>query len=213
MTAIFPAARMPISRSALLAIVVASLLTPFSETASAGERTFREVVLDQYQRYPRMQVQDVYKLVYQAALGNEHLMIDRDRLRDYLIEELKRIKPDSTIPLVEYLTPDSALVRLNLRRFKALRGDPDSLVGAMMECAHDFKRSKLNLLKYWGQFEDLVDKKKIPFNRKMTDQYYKKITKAKYPAVHHSGPYEQAYAPAYRVILRRSAEQWRGLIP
>jgi hypothetical protein len=50
--------------------------------------SFSGIVLAHLKRYPRMEIQDVYKLAYQAALGAEHAAATLDANNNFLMQAL-----------------------------------------------------------------------------------------------------------------------------
>lgn len=169
--------------------------------------SFQKLITAQLQRYPAMQIQDLYKLVYQAALGNEHLMTDSAMVHDYLIRELESVQADSDEPLLEEISPDGAVVRLNLRSFKARHGDYRVLFQAMMQTARTFQKSQERLEQYLSYLEQMADSGAIPFNTEAMKVFFREMRDKSYPAVHHSAVYGENYSPAYRVILKKYAPQ------
>ncbi len=165
--------------------------------------SFQKLITAQLQRYPAMQIQDLYKLVYQAALGNEHLMTDSAMVHNYLIHELESVQASSAEPLLEEISPDNAVVRLNLRPFKARNGDHHALLQAMMQTARTFQKSQGRLARYLSHLEQMADSGAIPFDAKAMQTFLGEMREKNYPAVHHSGAYGEKYSPAYRVILKK----------
>jgi hypothetical protein len=163
---------------------------------------FSRVVLQQLERYPHMQIQDLYKLAFQEALGNEHLMSDTSEARNYLLEELRSVPPDSAEVLLEEIDPEGSLVRVNLRPFKAAGFDPEVLVEAMFRTSATIKPSEKRLEANLRSIQDLVADGRIPFELRELLPYIEQQRVSGYPAVHHSAEYMQAYHPAYRVVLR-----------
>ena len=49
------------------------------------------------ERYPRMQIQDVYKMLYQGEFGVQHILHNPDAARNYLTAELEQVTADSSI--------------------------------------------------------------------------------------------------------------------
>lgn len=157
------------------------------------------LVEDQLARYPEMQVQDWYKLLHQAAMGNRHLGVEDDVIYNYLLDELDRIEAAQEEPLVEYISPDSSIIRLNLRPFKARGGNPDSLFAAMKVTWDTVVPSTELLTKYWTELKAV---RPLPYSETELDAYFEQRRAEGFPAVHHSDAYESTYRPAYRVVLR-----------
>lgn len=185
----------------LLSVAIGASAMPSDSAA------IRPILLDHVHRYPKLEVQDLYKFVYHAAMGNEHLMTDTVGIRAYLDLELASIDTDSIQPRYEPLTPDSSLVRLNLRPFKASGGDPAKLFQAMLATASQFQQSRGRLRSYWSALEALAQEHLIPFPPNEFDSFFCKMEQAKFPAVHHSPSFERRYKPAYRLVLRSLIQQ------
>lgn len=170
----------------------------------ANEKSaFQKLITAQLQRYPAMQVQDLYKLVYQAAMGNEHLMADSAMVHNYLIQELESVRADSAEPLLEEISPDGAVVRLNLRPFKTRNGDHHALFRAMMQTARTFQQSQESLEQHLSDLEQMAGSGAIPFDANAVKSYFREMREKGYPAVHHSAAYKEKYSPAYRVMLKK----------
>jgi hypothetical protein len=175
----------------------------FINSCITEKPTFQKVVHAQLQRYPAMQNEDLYKLVFQAALGNEHLLTDSAMVHDYLIRELESIQASAVEPLLEEISADGEVVRLNLRPFKAQQGDHRSLFQAMMQTARTFQKSPEHLEQYWRDLEQMANSGAMAFDAAAMQSFFREIREKGYPAVHHSAVYAEKYAPAYRVILKK----------
>ncbi len=187
-------------------IKILSLIAAWFIASCANDQSaFRATINTQLQRYPAMQIQDLYKLVYQAALGNEHLMTDSAMVHDYLIRELESVQADSDEPLLEAISPDGAVVRLNLRSFKARHGDHRALFQAMIQTARTFQKSPEWLDRYLSDLEKMAASGAIPFDAVAVKSYFRAMREKGYPTIHHSTAYAENYSPAYRVIIKKYA--------
>jgi hypothetical protein len=162
--------------------------------------TCRNAVLTEVKNYPKLEIQDVYKLVYQAAMGNEHMMVDTEAVKKYLEEELSSLEASSDEPLLEYLTSDSTIARLNLRPFKARKGNPEILIALMIKTSVSITPSTEFLRFLWQDIEALAVEKRIPFNKVDLHSYFKGMEQQNFPAVHHSKIFDETYHPAYRIV-------------
>ena len=170
----------------------------FINSCADEKSAFQKAVDEQLQRYPAMQIQDLYKLVYQATMGNEHLMTDSAAAHGYLIHELESIQASAAAPLLEEISPDGEVVRLNLRPFKARHGDHRVLFQAMLQTARTFQKSPEQLERHLRELE-----KTAPFDAVKMQAYFREMREQNYPATHHSAAYEEKYKPAYRVLLKK----------
>lgn len=184
--------------------IITILITAIFLTSCANKKAaLSKVVQEQLRRYPAMQIEDLYKLVFQAALGNEHLLTDSAMVHNYLIRELESIQASSAEPLLEEISPDGQVVRLNLRPFKAQLGDHHVLFQAMLQTARNFQKSPERLEQYWRDLEQMAKSGIIAFEATAMQSFFHEMREKGFPAVHHSTDYDEKYAPAYRVILKK----------
>jgi hypothetical protein len=162
-----------------------------------------------------MQVEDVYKLVYQAAFGNEHLMTDEGMARQYLLSELESVKADDTEPLIERINigpgeigqvaGNVSLVRINLRPFKAGHLDPERLVDAMLASARAFHPDPNMFERSWQEVVQSATSGSLPWTADALREFAEARKAEGYPAIHHSDVYNTNYHPAYRVVTTAEA--------
>lgn len=160
------------------------------------------IVFDHFQRHKNMEIQDLYKLAYQASMGVTHYISSPENARKYLEWEITQLDSAENVQMIEPLSPDGKLVRVNLRAYIKGGGDVDELFIAMMKSSVHLLPSTENLESYWGIIVSMAKKKLIPFDNMEMEEFFKQMKAADYPAVHHSEGYNQANHPAYRVILR-----------
>lgn len=188
----------------LIATVFGSL-TP--SRAVAGHRgDFAEVVAEHLRRYPGLEIQDLYKLAFQAAMGAEHAVPSREAARAWLEREIAGLVMTSAEPLSDPLSPDGELVRINLRPFIDVGGDADMLLDAFVQTATDFEGSSSRLEEYWSTIESMAASGRLPFGREDLQRFRVEMKERGWPALHHSATYDRLYHPAYRVVLRRLVE-------
>ena len=162
------------------------------------------VIEAQRLQYPAMEMQDWYKLIHQAAMGNRHLGVEDSLIYNYLLHELNSIEANPEEPLIEFISADSQVVRLNLRPFKANGGNPDQLFAAMQETWNTVIPSPELLEEYALQVDALAKTGEVPFTPESWQQFVSEKKTAGFPEVHHSDVYTSNYAPAYRVLLATS---------
>lgn len=153
------------------------------------------------QRYPRMELADVYKLLHQAAMGAGHAVHDPDAARAMLRSEAQDLGDGPTEPIADPISPDGKLARIHLRSYVTARRDLDALADAFVQTAQRFSASPEKLGKFCGCLGDLADARGIPFGRTQVSGYFDAIAAQGYPVVRHSDVYRAAYRPAYRVVL------------
>lgn len=158
------------------------------------------------ERYPKMQPQDVVKLVYQHVFGNGHMVSDRQTSLDFMKKEYETVKfahegeDWSKVPFAEDI--GNWYTRVNLLAVK----DEEQLISlndafvasAELSCgSQEYFLSRLYFLRElasYGLFE---------FDEEDMEAYLEQYEKDGYPMVSHSGRYKEFYDPAYRVVDAR----------
>ncbi len=184
------------------------LLCALTTTVSAAD--FRPVLLEHAKRYPQLEPQDCYKLLFQAVLGAEHAVADEAGARKWMENELASLGDGPDEPLVDSIAPDGALARVHLRQFVARGGDAAKLVRAFVATAQRKFGTRDQLAEDWNQVVALAEEKRLPFTAAAAREFGDKMRTAGWPAVHHSKAFGAVYRPAYRVIAR---ELLSGVVP
>jgi hypothetical protein len=182
---------------------VASVAAARGEGVDTG---FQEVVVFHMNRYPAMEIEDLYKLVFQAAMGSEHAVASVESARQWLERELSTLDEVSDEPSSEPLSPDGSLVRVNLRARIERDGRMDDLLDAFVRTANQFEGSPDKLRAYWSEVEEMALAGAIPFQKGDLETFFAEMEAQGLPAVHHSTTYREQYHPAYRVVLRELLE-------
>lgn len=144
------------------------------------------------QHYPLMEPQDVVKLVFQAMLGCGHLLGDEEAVAQRIAAEMDTLTPSAAEPLLENLGKD--YVRLNLRRAKADGLSPLWIARLMKLSTPVQSRSRQDVV---NAVATLNDPAALTIAQRLINE------PDWLPS--HTPAYHAAYAPAYRVISRRSA--------
>jgi len=159
---------------------------------------FASIVRSHKVRYPEMDVNDLYKLVHQAALGPGHAVDDPAGARGYLERELGGMGEGLYEPLLDPISGDCELVRVHLRPYQESGRDLDTLLDAFVRTANEYHGSVGVLEKYW----DAACQTGL-WPLPVMDEFFAGMKKMEFPAVHHSDRYSELYRPAYRVVLRK----------
>jgi hypothetical protein len=153
---------------------------------------------------PQLQVQDVYKLLFQANFGVEHFLTDTAGVRKNLLDELATM--DTTVhgeQLIEPISPTDEIVRINLRPFKQLRLDPEKLVQTMFRSASETRPHTEEFYHDWNEFTALVRYGFLKFPMKDMQEWDARVSAGNLQPAHHSQQYYiELYRPAYRVVRR-----------
>ena len=193
------------ARVFVAAMIGLAMLPAISSAGGAqpdGEpSSFRQVVMFHLERYPAMEIEDLYKLAFQAAMGNEHAAPSREMAKQWLEHELATLGAMSGGVLIEPLSAGGSLVRVNLRAVIDQGADTAELLDAFLRTAVEFEGSHEKLSEYWKTVEAMAAAREIPFEKERIQGMWKKMESAGFPALRHSKTYRDLYQPAYRVVL------------
>lgn len=162
----------------------------------------RSILIEHQERYPLWGVQDLYKLLHQAAMGSEHAVLDQTIAREWLYWEIRDLGDGPTEPLVDPIAPKGKIVRVHLRPFLTLGYDPELLLGAFIRTGIEFKGSAKSLQEYKLQAVQMAVDGHLAFTSREIRQFISDVLDAGFPAVHHSPAFVSAYKPAYRVVAK-----------
>ncbi len=149
-------------------------------------------------RYPKMQPQDVVKLLYQGEFGPGHMIKDPAASLKRLEEEYGLTEHDPTIGVTEDI--GNGFVRVNLAALDmgvcSLEKLSALFVLSANQTSGDMNRFQEKLEMIEDRFADLP----FEFSRGDIEAYLNDYVAAGCPAVSHSEIYRDAYHPAYRVV-------------
>ncbi|MBL7135168.1 MAG: hypothetical protein ISS81_01080 [Candidatus Marinimicrobia bacterium] len=160
------------------------------------------LILEHLNRYPEMEVQDLYKIIYQATLGPAHLGTNEKIILSYLNREIESINADPEIDLVENISPSGKYIRINLKKFKNKSGNVKLLANVIALSAKEKVLNMEILNKRWKMIARIVDSGDLLFDKEEFRQFSNFIISNKSEIPHHSKKYRECYSPSYRVVLK-----------
>ena len=154
------------------------------------------------ERYPLMEMRDIYKLLYQSIMGPAHLFADEENAFLSLEKEFDNDELSYEKSVFIDISLEQEIVRINIPVFKRY-GSPEQLWKMLRKTKNEIKPDKEKLLCYWIELRKLIESKRIPkLNR---DEWYflnSHLLKKNFPSLGHSLSYKTAYKPSYRVVLK-----------
>ncbi len=158
----------------------------------------KAALLAQYSRYPKLQLADLFKFLYQSAFGCEHLVKETGAVKEYIEKEFAERCPMEG-DLVEPLDGDWCRVSL-----KCLEDglSADTFARLFFFSAEQAKDGEVLLEEKLSVLRELVKKGSLPFDEAETEEAIETWKRAGYPACHHSEAFRACYAPAYRLIKK-----------
>jgi hypothetical protein len=161
------------------------------------------LVISHLNRYPAMEVQDVYTLFYQGAMGPDRYAEDHPTFTERLTKEYEETDPNENQALWETIRPDGELVRVFISALKALRGSLQTFSTVCLWTASIFVGDKEDLVNGWDTFKQICYDNRL---RKFTESDISAITiwaeENNYPSMRHSSTYREKYHPHYRLLRR-----------
>lgn len=151
-----------------------------------------------------VRIEDAYKWLFHATLGGEHAVSDISGVRAWMSREWVTLgTPFRTEPLEIPLTPDGKLLRVNLRPYRALGGDPEMLTAVFYISAERFRSDKSVFVRTWRNLGKQLRNRRIG-HLAFADwrRLDRETSRLGYPAIEHSKEYLRRRKPAYRVVLR-----------
>lgn len=164
------------------------------------ESRFRRIISSHSARYPLLTRTDIYKLIYQAAMGSAHSVQSIQSAREYFKEEISGIGIGPEEPIVDIIAHDGSVSRINIRPYLRAGFSTDKLVEAFVRTGKEITGSTETLELYCGWLKSMQEEGLLTVNLRSIDRYLCEMSDSGYPAVHHSSVYGNAYSPAYRVI-------------
>ena len=155
-------------------------------------------------RYDALEARDLYKLLHQAVAGPGHAIRDPEMARSWLVREWSSLgAPHEEEQVLEPLTGDGRLVRLNLRPWRAAGRDAEEVLVAFLRTAETVSPSESRIRAEMDAIRACSATLAAPAGIEEEDlaSFFAEQAVAGYPAVHHSAGYSSAYDPAYRVVL------------
>ena len=160
-----------------------------------GEKT-RELLIKHYKDFSELQIQDVFKYLYQSSFGCEHLISSLKTVTDYIAKEYNTVKSENEIQIEQL---DGNYSRVHLSYLKD--GLTVDTFGKLFFLSAKKETDGLaNLEKKLEIAKKLVREGLLPFSVNEFENAVNEWKNNGYPAVHHSDIFREKYKAAYRLI-------------
>ncbi len=166
------------------------------------KRQFSSVIATHMTRYPIQEVQDLYKFVWQAAMGDEFWVADSSMAVRLMMKDLRGLPGPENEWVCDPVSPHGGLVRVNFRQTILIGQDADALVRVYEKSSRSIEPSVAKLERYWGYAESMALAGALPYTLTEMQAYFKERAVDHHSPVTHSSRYGVAYRPAYRVMRR-----------
>ena len=159
------------------------------------------LLMEHYQTYPKLQLGDVLKFLYQSAFGCEHLLSNPSAAIDYIRKEAANCHSHEG-DLIEPLDGDYCRVHLDYLKTGL---SAETLGRLFVLSARHEESGKEALEEKLAVLTELVKEGKLPFAEAETEAAIEKWRKDGYLACHHSEKFRSSYFPAYRLLRKEYA--------
>ena len=149
-------------------------------------------------RYPKLELQDVFKALYQSAIGCEHLIDDPSAAAENIRAEAVHSRDCAEEP-VEPLGGSYCRVHLGVLQ-DGLSAETLARLFVLSARHEECGREKLEGM--LAILQAMADAGALPFSAQETAERIEAWRKEGFPPLHHSDAFRSAYAPAYRVLRR-----------
>lgn len=171
------------------------------------ESRLERIAAEHLARYPRMEHADVYKLLYQGTMGCSHAVTCKRSAEAFLRREAEDLGEGPPEPVVDTISCDGRMARVNIRPYLDAGGDIEMLLQAFILTA-ELHAGSIELL---DSCTEWAAKKAgggfFPPHLEHLEDYLNGKRRSGYPAVHHSPIYRKLYKPCYRVISADHVEE------
>ncbi len=165
----------------------------------------RERLLAHCNTYPRLEIADLFKYLFQSAWGCEHMVPSETAAMDAVRREYAGCSPVK-FPTVDPL--DGAYSRVHLSRPE--EGiSPETLGKLFCRSARIIGEGNVALTQKLGVARDMICEGLLPFSLEEFDCKQAEWCTCGFPAVRHSETFREIYRPAYRVV----ANEYVRLLP
>jgi hypothetical protein len=175
----------------------------------ASWKKVAELVVLHKEARPEMRARDAYKFLYQGVFGVGHIM--GPGAWDYLQKETTGIDLNDQLgdPLMESVSLDGSVVRVNLRPYMR----EGYLLNHLMEAMRNSEVTgdPVQFVEIWDAFAELVWSGKLDFEHNEVDAINTSLDRNNPQPQHHTPQYREAYHPTYRVVRRREILKILGL--
>lgn len=170
-----------------------------------NEKDFIKILINHYKKYPQMQIEDFYKLIYQNEFAGGHLIDDIKSSYKYLEEEIKSLdKLNESNSMFEDI--GNGLARIYLNSLNQTAISLNTVNKFFVNTANSVIGSKENFQEKLNIFFKCCKGGILPYDVQKVSDFLDEQKNKGYKHISHSDEYRKAYLPSYRVIKQQYAK-------
>ena len=159
----------------------------------------KKLIANHLEHYPLLQLQDLFKFLYQSVFGCEHMLTSLDHAIHGIEKEASSLSVGED-PVTEELDGDYCRIPLSYLN-KGL--SPKTLGQLFFLSAGEPKGEVSDLLTRLETVKEMILEEILPFSMRAFEEAFAKWEAEGFPALHHSAIFRDTYKPAYRVIAKK----------
>lgn len=163
----------------------------------------KKILLKQYDRYPKMQIRDMVKLIYQNEFAGGHMIRNEKSSLEKLKNECSLLKSNSTNEkILENVFDEigNGLCRLNLKSLEHYDIKLTTINKFFLATANSICGSIKSFEEKLEVLIQCCEDGELPYSVEELKGYLNDYKDKNYPPVSHSETYRSAYNPAYRIV-------------
>lgn len=167
-----------------------------------------EIIINSYfEKYSGLEIDDIYKFIYQGIFGPEGKFDDKSKAR-FMLDYAKAQKNEN-IKMMEKISPDKDLYRINMGVYKYKDGDQAALFEWYYRSFSFDYGDREEFEEAWNAFISVNDKNNF-FHGELMDDFTYRLKRFAIqnhdalPVIEHSRLFVLMNKPAYRVINFRA---------
>jgi len=158
--------------------------------------TTRKLLLEHIRRYPELQIEDVFKFLYQSSFGCEHMVSSEEYAISKIESEFCEVAKNSSA-CIEALDGNYSRVPL---KYMDNGLSAETLGKLFSMSAKKEPSSFFDLEEKLKITEQLISQGLLPFSLNDFSASLDIWRHSSYPSLHHSEQFRKLYSPSYRVI-------------
>ncbi|NMA65762.1 MAG: hypothetical protein GX957_05905 [Clostridiaceae bacterium] len=171
----------------------------------------KNLLREHFERYPKMQIQDMVKLIYQNEFAGGHFIPDKEYSLRKLKEEYSNLCSSASFiynnGLFESISNN--LYRLHLYPLINETIMLETVNGFFVNTANNIMGSMESFLNKLFIFSEMCRNNEFYFPIGEVEAYLVEYKKQGYPAVSHSDVYRKEYSPSYRIVQKEYRDYFK----